>query len=585
MAQNPSTSNPANNADQVVIVEEKVTNALGEPIIYKYARGKFLGKGGFAKCYEFTNIESKKIIAAKIVPKATLQKSRQRAKLLSEIKIHRSLNHPNVVHFEHVFEDGENVYILLELCTNQSLNELIKRRRRLMEIEAQCYVYQIFQGQKYLHANKIIHRDLKLGNLFLNEKMEMKMGDFGLAAKLEFDSEKRHTVCGTPNYIAPEILENKTGHSYEVDIWSLGVIIYTLTVGRPPFETPDVKSTYKKIKMCAYSFPEHIPLSENVKDIVNKILCLDPSKRLTLNECLNHPFMNNGNNIPKYLPLSTLACPPSGNYLKQYINNSDQYGSRISNTTGQNQNTKTLTKLGTNDPQSSSQKLKNTNMASITAKNQTNNATKNQTSTKGDTQEVYVKKWVDYSTKYGLGYLLSNGSSGVFFNDCTKVIQDPTKEYFEYIERRASDRVDVVSCYSLKCYPKELHKKVTLIQHFRSYLEGLKTTPTNATENAEQFKTGEPPLIYLKKWMKTRHAIMFRLSNKIVQVDFQDKTQIVLSSESKLVTYVNKKGEGSQYPIATALESENAEMAKRLKYTKEILTHMLNNNNAPEAKV
>ena len=91
MAQNPSTSNPANSADnQVVIVEEKVTNALGEPIIKKYSRGKFLGKGGFAKCYEFTNIESKKIIAAKIVPKATLQKSRQRAKLLSEIKIHRS---------------------------------------------------------------------------------------------------------------------------------------------------------------------------------------------------------------------------------------------------------------------------------------------------------------------------------------------------------------------------------------------------------------------------------------------------------------------------------------------------------------
>lgn len=78
--------------------------------------------------------------------------------------------------------------------------------------------------------------------------------------------------------------------------------------------------------------------------------------------------------------------------------------------------------------------------------------------------------------------------------------------------------------------------------------------------------------------MKTRHAIMFRLSNKIVQVDFQDKTQIILSSESRLVTYVNKKGEKSEYPIASALESDNAEMAKRLKYTKEILTHMLNNN-------
>jgi polo-like kinase 1 len=193
-------------------------------------------------------------------------------------------------------------------------------------------------------------------------------------------------------------------------------------------------------------------------------------------------------------------------------------------------------------------------------------------------QEVYVKKWVDYSTKYGLGYLLSNGSVGVFFNDCTKIILNGSKEYFEYIERRASDRVDIMSCYTLSVYPKELHKKVTLLQHFRSYLEGLKTQSTNPTEDPDQYKSGQQPLVYLKKWMKTRHAIMFRLSNKIVQVDFQDKTQIILSSESKLVTYVNKKGEQSQYPIATALESDNAEMAKRLKYTKEILTHMLNNN-------
>jgi len=85
--------------------------------------------------------------------------------------------------------------------------------------------------------------------------------------------------------------------------------------------------------------------------------------------------------------------------------------------------------------------------------------------------------------------------------------------------------------------------------------------------------------VYVKKWMKTRHAIMFRLSNKIVQVNFTDKTEIILSSENKIVTYVNKKGERSHYPLATALESSNNEMAKRLKYTKEILTHMLNNNN------
>jgi polo-like kinase 1 len=87
--------------------------------------------------------------------------------------------------------------------------------------------------------------------------MEIKVGDFGLATKLEFDGERKRTICGTPNYIAPEVLEGKQGHSYEVDIWSLGVIIYTLIIGKPPFETNDVKTTYKRIRSNQYSFPDN----------------------------------------------------------------------------------------------------------------------------------------------------------------------------------------------------------------------------------------------------------------------------------------------------------------------------------------
>jgi len=88
--------------------------------------------------------------------------------------------------------------------------------------------------------------------------MEIKLGDFGLATRLEFDEEKKRTICGTPNYIAPEILDDKIGHSYPVDIWSLGVIIYTLLIGKPPFETADVKTTYKKIRANTYSFPDSV---------------------------------------------------------------------------------------------------------------------------------------------------------------------------------------------------------------------------------------------------------------------------------------------------------------------------------------
>ncbi len=119
-----------------------------------------------------------------------------------------------------------------------------------------------------MHKSRIIHRDLKLGNLFLSEKMEIKIGDFGLATKVDFEGERKKTICGTPNYIAPEILEGKTGHSYEVDIWSLGVIIYTLLIGKPPFETSDVKTTYRRIRMNAYSFPENVIISNSARLIL-----------------------------------------------------------------------------------------------------------------------------------------------------------------------------------------------------------------------------------------------------------------------------------------------------------------------------
>ena len=518
----------------ISIVEEKIIKVTGDIQIRKYNKGHLLGKGGFAKCYEFTCQENNKIFAAKVVSKSSLIKSRAKQKLISEIKIHKSLHHPQIVAFEHYFEDSENVYILLEMCQNQTLNELLKRRKRLTELEVQCYIVQLIKALKYLHSHKVIHRDLKLGNLFLTDKMELKVGDFGLAAKLDYEGERKRTVCGTPNYIAPEILDAKSGHSYEVDIWSLGVIIYTLIIGKPPFETRDVKETYKKIKNNEYSFPEQAIISEPAKSLISQILVLDPQKRLSLDQILTHEFFNQDVSIPKLLSPSTLTNVPSLSYIRQFMPDAGKNG--IVNRVKEN----------------------------------------NENRDKGDpnlkSPEIWVKKWVDYSSKYGLGYLFNNGFIGVFYNDGSKIILNPTTKQFFYIERRESDKQEIHSSYYIDDYPKELQKKVTLLTHFKNYLEGEE----NNEEKKEENEIKDNPFPYVKKWMRTRHAMVFKLSNKLVQVCFQDKTEIILSGETKAVTYSNKKGEKMNYPLSNALEISNYEMVKRLKYTKDILIHMVN---------
>jgi len=157
-----------------------------------------------------------------------------------------------------------------------------------------------------------------------------------------------------------------------------------------------------------------------------------------------------------------------------------------------------------------------------------------------------------------------------------------TYRHFIYVERTGPERQDVITDYNLQDYPKELQKKVTLLQHFKNYLEGeeLKDKRPNTTDIVTPSKHGFTSC-YVKKWMRTKHAIMFRMNNKVVQVIFQDQTEIILSSELKVVTYVNKKQERLHYPLSIAVQSTNQEMSKRLKYTKDILTQMLGGNAKP----
>lgn len=192
------------------------------------------------------------------------------------------------------------------------MSELMKRRKTLLEPEVRYYTSQIIQALKFLHDNLVIHRDLKLGNLFIDHEMRIKIGDFGLATKLSHPGERKRTVCGTPNYIAPEILEGKSGHSFEVDIWSTGVLIFTLLYGKPPFESKDVKSTYKRILSNNYSFPDHAQASnENPKALIRHMLQNCPENRPSLDGIMHADFFSQPAYTPTFLPTCALKIPPN----------------------------------------------------------------------------------------------------------------------------------------------------------------------------------------------------------------------------------------------------------------------------------
>ena len=571
------------NDDQVIsyeeiddnIILEKIQTNTEESRIKKYKKIRLLGKGGFARCYEVFDEETHKSYAIKIIKKTSLIKSRTKQKLISEIKIHKSLNHENIVKFEHYFEDEENVYILLELCYNQTLHELIKRRKKLTELEAQYYVFYIVKTLKYLHNLKIIHRDLKLANIFLTENMQIKLGDFGLATQLEFDGERKRSLCGTPNYIAPEILNGKTGHSFEVDIWCIGIILYILLIGKPPFETNNALETYKRIKSKNFSFPQGEKISIPAKELIESILVTEPYKRPTLQEILESDFMTMGTSIPESLPQSTLACPPPINFIKKYIPNVGPDGIimnfvskkkkkkiELSDFTSQHLGITSSKALNSNNRATSD---KNKNLIIPNFKYGTMN---NMNNIFFNTSDIFVRKWVE-SNDYGLGYILSNENVGAYFNDNTKMIYKPNGSNFIYIEKN-----EKYSSHMLfDKFNPDMSKKVNILQNFKGFL-------FEETKDENKFVIfdggiNERQFIYIKKFVRTKHAILFRLSNLTVQISFYDNTEIILSKESQKLTYVNKKREILCYPLSVALDTNNKEMTKRLKYTKKILMKML----------
>ena len=330
--------------------------------------------------------------------------------------------------------------------------------------------------------------------------------------------------------------------------------------------------------MNAYSFPENVKISKEIKDLISSILNLDPAKRPNLTQILEHDFFHMGVAIPKTLPAYTLAWPPSDNFIKKFTKGGTDNDIKSGAATARITEKHGLNDIGSagyksargkeNDPK----KLKGDKAKYL--KLNSNEWELDEEIVDIIKNDVHVLEYVDYSSKYGIGYLLSNNTFGVFFNDSTKIIFDPVQGWIEYVNKKGSDTVDRNEKFSIKEYPSHLKKKVTLLQHFQGYLEANIQKKKNLPQQVNDDDCQEKNIV-VKKWMRTKHAIIFRLSNKLIQVIFFDHTEIILHSENRAVTYVNKKGDRLYYSLESSIESNNAEMTKRLNYTRQVLTHML----------
>ncbi|XP_047387703.1 inactive serine/threonine-protein kinase PLK5 [Sciurus carolinensis] len=271
-----------------------------------YRRGKLIGKGAFSRCYKLTDMSTSAVFALKVVPRGGAGRLPSRGKVEREIALHSRLRHRNIVAFHGHFSDRDHVYMVLEYCSRQSLAHVLKVRQTLTEPEVRYYLRGSISGLRYLHQRSIVHRDLKLSNLFLNKNMEVKIGDLGLAARVGPGGHCHRVLCGTPSLLAPEVVSRK-GHSFLSDIWALGCIMYTVLTGTPPFVAASLSEMYQNIREGRY--PEPADLSPHARRLIARLLAPDPAERPSLDHLLQDDFFTQGF-TPERLPPHSCHSPP-----------------------------------------------------------------------------------------------------------------------------------------------------------------------------------------------------------------------------------------------------------------------------------
>ncbi|GAB2293664.1 CBL-interacting serine/threonine-protein kinase 16 [Dionaea muscipula] len=275
----------------------------GRNIIFgKYEMGRLLGQGTFAKVYHGKNMVSNESVAIKVLNKEQVKKACMIDQIQREISIMRLVRHPNVVEFKEVMATRSRIYFVMEYVRGGELFAKVSKGK-LTEDLARNYFQQLISAVDFCHSRGVYHRDLKPENLLLDDNENLKVSDFGLSALPEQHRQDGllHTQCGTPAYVAPEVLRKKGYDGAKADIWSCGVILYVLLAGFLPFRDENLMNMYRKVFKAEYEFPPWF--SADAKRLISKLLVVDPERRISIPAIMRVPWFNKGFSRPPTAPI------------------------------------------------------------------------------------------------------------------------------------------------------------------------------------------------------------------------------------------------------------------------------------------
>lgn len=290
----PSTSSGESSTSSLPSTTSGTGTGTGRILFNRYELGRLLGRGGSAKVYLARDLQSNSHVALKVFSKATKSPT---AVAVREISLMRKLCHKHVLRLIEVLASRSKIYLVLELARGGELFTRVESRGKLPEETARKYFRQLISALRYCHSRGVFHRDLKPENILLDENGDLKIADFGLGSLsgLTHSDGLFHTVCGTPAYVAPEVLAQKGYEASKVDVWSCGVILFVLCAGYLPFNHPNLMTMYRKIYRAEFRFPKWI--SPELRSLICKMLDPNPQTRITLegtDGITSHPWFLSG---------------------------------------------------------------------------------------------------------------------------------------------------------------------------------------------------------------------------------------------------------------------------------------------------